>query len=97
MRRNLCYGCSFKENQGGPKEGGLNIGQSEGLSMQGTESKTRSNQLLPTTLSPWEPGSSLEILLQYSYEQLIRLAGTRLAQNTLKKWRKVIKLFAKVI
>ena len=48
----------FKGNQEGPKEGGLNIGQHEGLSMETIESRTRSNQLLLTTPIPWDPLSS---------------------------------------
>ena len=45
----------FKGNYWGPKEGGLNIGQREGSNMQRIESKTRSNQLLLTTPTPWDP------------------------------------------
>ena len=29
----MIYGFSFKGNKGGPEEGGLNIGQREGLNM----------------------------------------------------------------
>ena len=41
--------------KGGPKEGGLNVGQREGLNMQRIESKTQSNRLLLTTPIPWDP------------------------------------------
>ena len=46
--------------KGGPKEGGLNIGQHEGLNMQRVESKTRSNRLLLTTPIPWDLLSCLQ-------------------------------------
>ena len=48
-----------KGNQGGAKEGGLNIGQYEGLHMQTTESKILANQLVLTTPIPGDPLSSL--------------------------------------
>ena len=38
--------------KGGPKEGGLNIGQHEGLNKQRIKSKTQSNQLLLATTTP---------------------------------------------
>ena len=46
---------TYRRKKGGPKEGGLNIGRHEGLNMQRVKSKTRSNQLLLTTLIPWDP------------------------------------------
>ena len=50
---------TLKGNQGCPKEGGLNIGQHEGLNMQRIEGKAPSNQLLFTTPLPWDPPGSL--------------------------------------
>ena len=49
--------CTFEGNYGGPKEGGLNIGQREGLN---TESKAPSNHLLLTTPFPGDPLTSLQ-------------------------------------
>ena len=45
----------LKGNQRGPKEGGLNIGQHEGLDISTNGSKARSKQLLLTTPAPWDP------------------------------------------
>ena len=54
----FCQG-DFKGNFGGSEEGGLNIGEHEGLSMQRIESKTQSHQRLLTTPMPLDPLGSL--------------------------------------
>ena len=68
----------FKGNQGGPKEGGLNIGQHEGLNMQRIENKIRSNQLLPSTPIPW---NLLRSLYNHSFEEACRDESSKADQD----------------